>query len=257
MNENEAMNDDHDDLFGDDELMKKVSKAPEFPPAQREQVEETWQAIAAHVETHPVPAPSTSRPVHAAPVSKLPAWLESLFPAAPDWSWQFAKVAALLVIGFGAAWIAAGQGWLPGAATSPAVTDLPVVADATPDRAWLAMNDHGSRLEALLLGVTRGDVSSTGAVVPAAREVSRELLNDNRIFQRVAQRNDDADLAELLSRIEVVLIALATAPEGQEQEVINTLREFIDESDVLGELREAQSSVPQMARPRVATTTGS
>jgi len=257
MNENEAMNDDHDDLFGDDELMQKVAKAPDFPPVHREQVEETWRAIAAHVETHPVSTPATSRPVRVARASKLPAWLQSLFPAAPDWSWQLAKVAALLVIGFGAAWIAAGQGWLPGAVTSPAVTDLPVVADATPDRAWLATNDHGSRLEALLLGVTRGDVSSNGEVVPAAREVSRALLNDNRIFQRVAQRNDDADLAELLSRIEVVLIALATAPEGQEQEVINTLREFIDESDVLGELREAQSSVPQRARPGAAAVIGS
>lgn len=180
-------------------------------------------------------------------------WLESLSPGVPAWSWQFAKVAAVIVVGFGAAWIAAGQGWLPGT-TSTDVASVPSGSgDTVPDRAWLAANGYGGRLEALLLGVAKGDPATNGGVATAAREVSRELLSDSRFYQRVARRNDDAALSELLSRVEVILLALATAPEGQEQEVITALREFINESDVLGELREVRSSIPKLPRPRVVT----
>jgi hypothetical protein len=126
--------------------------------------------------------------------------------------------------------------------------------DEAPDRTWLAVGDYGSRLEALLLGVSAGDTPVSGDVVPAAREVSRELLNDNRFYQRVAKRRGDPALSELLSRMEVILLALATAPEGQEQEVIEALREFIDESHVLRDLRAVRSSVPQRPRPSAAIT---
>jgi hypothetical protein len=250
--EDDAMN-YHEESFEDDELMQKISKPPEFPAAKREQVEQTWQAITGHIEAqqaatarHARPAPQTDR-------RALPDWLQSLFPAAPAWSWQFAKVAALIVVGFGVAWIAAGQGWLPGTTSTDVVSVPEGSGDTVPDRAWLAANGYSSRLEALFLGVAKGDPTADGGVATAAREVSRELLSDNRFYERVAQRNDDAALSELLSRVEVILLALATAPEGQEQEVINALREFINESDVLGELREVQSSVPKLPRPRVVT----
>jgi len=251
MNENEAMN-EHEDLFEDDELMQKVSKPPQFSPATREQVEQTWRAITEDIEAQ---GAASTRPVRpAAPRSRsLPAWLESLFPAAPVWSWQLAKVAALIVIGFGAAWVAAGQGWLPGTGSTEVASVVPPAGDASPDRTWMAANDYGSRLEALLLVVAKGSAGD-GTVAPAAREVSRELLSDNRFYQRVAQRNDDPALAELLSRVEIILLALATAPAGQEQEIIIMLREFIDESDVLGELRDVQSTVPKMPRTRAITS---
>jgi hypothetical protein len=250
MNGNDAMN-DNDDSLEDDELMKKVSKPPEFPPATREQVELTWKAIAAHIATEDAAAARDRRPVDADGL-RLPGWLQNLFPAAPAWSWQAAKVAALLVVGFGAAWMAASLGLLPGTGSTEPVTLEQPVGDKSPDRAWLAASDYGSRLEALLLGVAKGD--DAGELAPAAREVSRKLLDDNRFYQRVAQRNEDAALSELLSRMEIILLTLATAPEGQEQEVVGALRQFLAESDVLGELREVQSTVPKIPRPRVATT---
>ena len=120
----------------------------------------------------------------------------------------------------------------------------------------MAANGYGSRLEALLLGVARGSSDGNGGdVAPAAREVSRELLTDNRFYQRVALRNDDAAVSDLLARIEIILLALATAPEGQEQEAVNALREFIDESDLLGEIRAVRSTVPK--RPRLRLTADS
>lgn len=236
--------------FEDDEIMTRVSTPPEFPPASRERVEQTWSAIVAHIEENEVPQAAKTRPAFGV------RWVNRLvsrLPAAPAGSWQLAKVAALIVIGFGAAWIGARQGWLPGTDPTDAVSTLTDV-DAGPDRTWLAADDYGSRLEALLLGVTAGDSSASAAVVPTAREVSRGLLNDNRRYQRVAERKGDPALSELLSRMEIILLALATAPEGQEQEVIDALREFIDERDVLGDLREVRSSVPRIPRPRAVTT---
>ena len=265
MNENRAMN-DHEDDFEDDELMRKVSKPPEFPAADPEQVESTWRAIEARIAEAEQATAAGGRAA-----SGSPRWWQSLFPAAPAWSWQVAQVAALLVVGFGAAWIAASRGWLPGTAVDevPTVAAIPDAggsgdageeaggagdAGPNPNRAWLAATDYSSRLEALLLGVAKGERSED--VAPVARQVSRELLRDNRFYERVARSNDDPAVADLLSRIEVVLLALATAPEGEEQEVISMLREFIDDSDVLGDLRAVRSTVPQMRRGQ-STTAGS
>lgn len=265
MNDNDAMNDDtmngqeavnDDTLFEDDELMRKVSTPPEFPPATDAQIERTWEAIAERVDELEARRRRSARSGAGDENVRGSGWLQRLFPATPAWAGQLAAVAALLLVGFGAAWIAASQGWLPG--TGP--DDVPTVAvpgdvgaGTSPDRAWLATNDYGSRLEALLLGVAKGDDGS-GDIAPAARQVSRELLDDNRFYQRVARRNDDEALAELLSRVEIILLTLATAPAGQEQDVIQLLRQFIDESDVLDELRAVKTTVPKTPRSRSATT---
>ncbi len=230
MNENDTVRED--DSF-EDELMQKASEPPEFPAATPEHIERTWRAIEAHVEAQKVVA----------------------FPAAPAWSRQLVKVAALLVVGFGVAWFAAERGWLPLTSPPQVVTVPDDPADTHPDRSWLAGSNYGDRLEALFLGVSRGSAEGNGDVAPAAREVSRELLSDNRFYQRVALRNDDPALSDLLARIEIILLALATAPEGQEQEAVNALREFIDETDLLGEIREVRSTVPK--RPRAQFTSGS
>jgi hypothetical protein len=252
MNGNGNM-DDRDDLFDDDEIMRNVSKPPELAPASPAQIERTWQAITAHVEATRHTAGPQRGAVPTAAARRL-GLFERLFPAAPAWSWSPAQVSALLLVGFGAAWIAASRGLLPGAVppeTSVAVVPEPATPATPPDRAWLAANDYSGRLEALLLGVTRGD--EVGDLAPAAREVSRDLLDDNRFYQRIARHNQDDVLADLLSRVEVILLTLATAPEGQEQDVLRTLREYVDESDMLGELRAVQSSVPKTLRPRAAT----
>ena len=231
MKENDTVHED--DSFEDDELMQTVSEPPEFPAATPEHIERTWRAIEAHVEAQKVVA----------------------FPAVPSWSRQLVKVAALLVVGFGVAWFAAERGWLP-LTSPPQVATLPDdPVSGVPDRTWLAGSDYGDRLEALLLGVSRGSTAGNGDVAPAAREVSRELLNDNRFYQRVARRHGDPELSDLLARIEIVLLAVATAPEGQEQEAVNALREFIDETDLIGEIRDVRSTVPKM--PRARLTSGS
>ncbi len=238
------------DPFEDDEIMKRLRTPPEFPPASPEQVEQTWSAIVDHLEEQVQREPTVAA---SHPDARRRRWLKRLSFATPGWSWQLAKVAALLVLGFGAAWIAAGRGWLPGTPSR----EGGVVArgpDAEPDRAWLAAGDYSNRLETLLLGVSKGGESADGGLAPAVREVSRELLDDNRMYQRVAQRRGDPALSELLSRMEIILLALATAPDGQEEEVINVLRGFIDDNDVLEDLREVRATVPRVPRSRATTT---
>ncbi len=261
MNDYDAMNENQDVFddgsLNDDQLMKKISEAPEFSPAARQQVEQTWQAIVRGIEAADARPAEIERP--AVPVLSTPSWLDRLFPAAPVWSWQLAKVAALLAIGFGVAWFASGRGWLPGA-SGPDIAGVPDGSGAEsvhPNRAWLASNDYTDRLEVLLLGVARGEPMRSEDVGSVVREVSRELLSDSRFYRRVAARNDDPSLANLLSRVEIILLVLATAPEGEEQEVMDSLREFIDESDLLSELRAVRASVPVLPRPLLITTSGS
>ena len=258
MNDDDAMNENQDVFddgsLNDEELMKKISEAPELPPAARQQIEHTWQAIVREIEA------TEAQPVGIGVEPELakPSWFDRLFPATPVWSWQMAKVAALLTIGFGVAWFASGRGWLPGT-SGPDVAGVPGGSGAEsvhPDRAWLASNDYSERLEVLLLGVALREPAS-GEDVGVVREVSRELLSDSRFYRRVADRNDDPVLANLLSRIEIILLALATAPQGEEREVMDSLREFINESDVLTELRAVRTSVPLLPRPRLITASGS
>ncbi len=243
---------DEASLPGEDALMTRVSVPPEFAPASREQIEQTWSAIVDHIEDIEDAKAARSATVDGTLADRI----RSLLSPMPAWTLQVARVAALVVVGFGIAWIAATQGWLPGTVDIEAPVESGGAVDLAPDRSWLAASDYGSRLEALLLGVTAGDIASSAEVVPAAREVSRGLLNDNRLYQRAAERRGDPELSRLFARMEIILLALATAPEGEEQEVVNTLRRFIDESDLLGDLREVHSSVPSAPRPR-ATTVGS
>jgi hypothetical protein len=139
---------------------------------------------------------------------------------------------------------------------SPQVATLPEdPVNGDPDRTWLAGSDYGDRLEALFLSVSRGSTAGNGDIAPVAREVSRELLTDNRFYQRVARRRGDAELSDLLARVEIVLLAVATAPEGQEQEAVDALRDYINETDLIDEIREVRSTVPKL--PRARLTSGS
>ena len=231
MNDNDTVHED--DSFEDDELLQRMAEPPELPAAGAEQIERTWEAIEAHLEATKVVA----------------------LPLVPAWSRQLVRVAAVLVMGFGAAWFAAERGWLPLTVPQPVATGPEDSVDSEPNRVWLAGSDYGDRLEALLLGLSRGGSDTIGDVAPAAREVSRELLNDNRFYQRVAKRNDDAALSDLLARVEIILLTLATAPEGQEQDAVNALRQYMNDSDLLSEIRDVQASVPKM--PLARPTSGS
>lgn len=240
----------------DDELMKEITAPPEYPPATRKQVEATWQAIVREVEATAETGARETSVAAAEDQRSRPVWLGWLLPTAPAWSLQLVKVAALLVVGFAAAWYAAGRGWLPGSrrqvAAIPETPDARAVDRDATSRSWLAMNGYGERLEVLLLGLTRGQTGGAG-VSPTVREVSRELLTDSRLYRRVAERLGDPALSELLSRVETILLALATVPEGQEEQLVKDLRGFIDESGLLSDIRDVRSAVPTMPRVRPET----
>lgn len=231
---------------------------PEFPETPPAQVEQTWRAIVRHIEDAVaqagaadarlaakkgrVPGTSAAGSRRQRPEARgsLADWLGSLVPASPAWSWQLAKVAVLLGLGFGVAWFLAGRGWLPGnlEPPPPARAGGPPPVEST--RGWLATSGYGERLETLLLALARGDSASRSGVTPTVRRVSRELLSDSRWYRRVADRAGDPVLAELLSEVEILLLAVATVPEGQEARLVEDLKSLIEQDDLLWRLRSMQ-----------------
>ncbi len=164
-------------------------------------------------------------------------WFRPAFGGMPQWSWQMAQVVILAGLGFAAAWYLAGQGWLPGTQPAPELQQGGQSPSIESTRGWLAANGYAEQLEVLLLDLARGQGPSGEALTPTVKEVSRSLLTDARWYRRAADRAGDPLLADLLSEIEIVLLAVATVPEGQEDDLVTILRDLIDEQDLLWRLR--------------------
>ncbi len=231
-----------------------LATPPHIPTASDEQVEASWQAVLGHL---PASAQDPSRASRLARVPRLESssaqptgrertgprrsrwadWLRPAFGGMPQWSWQMAQVVILAGLGFAAAWYLAGQGWLPGTQPAPELAQGMRSPSIESTRGWLVANGYADQLEVLLLDLARGQEPSADALTPTVKEVSRNLLTDARWYRRAADRAGDPLLAELLSEIEIVLLAVATVPEGQEDDLVTILRKLIDEQDLLWRLR--------------------
>lgn len=217
-------------------------------------MERSWQAVLGHVAAS---AQDPSRASSMARVTELEGgttqptrgewtssrrsrwanWFRPAFGGMPQWSWQMAQVVILAGLGFAAAWYLAGQGWLPGTQPAPELQQGGQSPSIESTRGWLAANGYAEQLEVLLLDLARGQGPSGEALTPTVKEVSRSLLTDARWYRRAADRAGDPLLADLLSEIEIVLLAVATVPEGQEDDLVTILRDLIDEQDLLWRLR--------------------
>jgi hypothetical protein len=102
-------------------------------------------------------------------------------------------------------------------------------------------------LEILLLDLARGEDPSGTSLTPAVKEVSRDLLTDARWYRRAADQAGDPVLVDLLSEVELVLLAVATVPEGQEDDLVEILRDLIDDQDLLWRLRSVRED--EASRP--------
>lgn len=236
------------------ELALSLATPPHVPAVSDEQVEASWQAVLGHVAVSvqdPSSAASLARdPELAGDTGQLTKgeragsrrylwadWFRPPFVGMPQWSWQMVQVVILAGLGFAAAWYLAGQGWLPG--TQPAMESAqggqsPSIEST---RGWLAANGYAEQLEVLLLDLARGQEPTGDALTPTVKEVSRDLLTDARWYRSAADRAGDPLLADLLAEIEIVLLAVATVPEGQEDDLVTILRDLIDEQDLLWRLR--------------------
>jgi hypothetical protein len=126
---------------------------------------------------------------------------------------------------------------LPGTQPLPDVPQQGSSTSLDSARDWLAANGYADQLEVLLLDLARAEEPSGTALTPTVKEVSRNLLTDARWYRRAADRAGDPVLADLLSQIEIVLLAVATVPEGQEDDLVATLRDLIDDQNLLWRLR--------------------
>jgi len=232
----------------------RLATPPHVPTASGEQVETSWQAVLSHVVASaqdPSRASGVARVTEPEGVTTQPTrgertssrgsrwadWFSPAFGGMPLWSWQMAQVVILAGLGFTAAWYLAGQGWLPGTQPAPELQQGGQSSSIESTRGWLAANGYAEQLEVLLLDLARGRESSGDALTPTVKEVSRSLLSDARWYRRAADRAGDPLLADLLSEIEIVLLAVATVPEGQEDDLVTILRNLIDEQDLLWRLR--------------------
>jgi hypothetical protein len=245
-----------------------LATPPDTPAASDERVEASWQVVVGHIgasvqdpssasdmagATQPAaditqpaggitpPAGDITQPERGERTGSLRSrwadWLRPAFGGMPQWSWQMAQVVILAGVGFAAAWYLAGQGWLPGTQPAPELQQGGQSPSIESTREWLAANGYAEQLEVLLLDLARGQESTGDALTPMVKEVSRNLLTDARWYRRAADRAGDPLLADLLSEIEIVLLAVATVPEGQEDDLVTILRDLIDEQDLLWRLR--------------------
>jgi hypothetical protein len=230
-----------------DSVERALSRAtpPQVPQVGAEQVDASWHAILDQVAT-PVQAQRKER-------TRLLDWLFPSFEGMPQWSWQMAQIVILAGLGFAAAWYLAGQGWLPGTQPLPDVSQRAGTPSIESTRDWLAANGYAEQLEVLLLDLARGDDPSGTALSPTVKEVSRNLLTDARWYRRAADRAGDPVLVDLLSEIEIVLLAVATVPEGQEDDLVATLRDLIDDQNLLWRLRSVRKDEVSAPSREVAT----
>lgn len=237
------------------EALREIPPFP-VPEARADAMDATWRTILSQVEDEAASRAAAARAGRAGAARAGAAseargqarhWLAG--PAVSRWAARAAQVVVLLALGFALAWFAAGRGWLPG-----------IGGGETRDRSRpghgirsgaargsLATSGYGDRLETLLVGLSGGD-SRDPTVTPAVREAGRELLEDSRWYRQAAARSGDASLEDLLARVETLLVALVTVPEGQEQRLVEGVRTMIEEDDLLWRLRAVRQSVPAPGR---------
>lgn len=83
------------------------------------------------------------------------------------------------------------------------------------------------------------------------RELAAALIDSNRLYAQAAQRAGNARLANFLQQLEPLLIELANPPPADPIQGSEGLRDYVDKSDVLFQLRAIQA---RMQAPRSTST---
>lgn len=101
-------------------------------------------------------------------------------------------------------------------------------------------------------GVVLTAVNSGNADLLAGnRELAASLIDSNRLYAQAAQRAGNARLANFLQQLEPLLIELANPPPADPIQGSEGLRDYVDKSDVLFQLRAIQA---RMQAPRSTST---
>lgn len=177
-------------------------------------------------------------------VSPSPSMLDRLrvWFAPPPLRFAFASAAVLIV--------AIGVGFLVGrqSVTAPPLT-VSTEADAAAARvlgAYVAANLRATE-GVLLTASNSGDAS----LLEGNRKLAQSLVESNRLYALAATRAGNTRLAGFLRQLEPVLLSLANQPGAAAIQSSEDLRNFLDTTDLLFQVRATQAGLERSADRRI------
>lgn len=170
-------------------------------------------------------------------LDRLRVWL-----APPPLRFAFASAAVLIV--------AIGVGFLVGrqSVTAPPLT-ASTEADAAAARvlgAYVAANLRATE-GVLLTASNSGDAS----LLEGNRELAQSLVESNRLYALAATRAGNTRLADFLRQLEPVLLSLANQPGAAAIQSSEDLRNFLDTTDLLFQVRATQARLERSGDRRI------
>lgn len=124
--------------------------------------------------------------------------------------------------------------------------EAPIVATASPaqirDRILLIdLSDHLDRSQMVLLELVNGEADSL--TFTGERNRAEQLLAANRLYRQTASTSGDANIAQVLDDLELLLVDLAAAPEKVTPEDLTEIRRRIESKGLLFKVRVLSSEV--------------
>lgn len=212
--------------------------------------ERLWQRFEAHLDAQSASTAAPREPHRrggaAAPRDTATARRSWLRPAA-----SALALTAALGLGF---FLGRQPAQPPGTPTHVATTATPIGdAAATPEKLSTRVLDayvaaHLRETEGVVLTAVN---SGNADLLAGNRELAASLIDSNRLYAQAAQRAGNARLANFLQQLEPLLIELANPPPADPIQGSEGLRDYVDKSDVLFQLRAIQA---RMQAPRSTTT---
>jgi anti-sigma-K factor RskA len=170
-------------------------------------------------------------------LDRLRAWF-----APPPLRFAFGA-AAVLVVAIGLGFIVGRQ-----SVTAPPLT-ASTAADAAAARvldAYVAANLRATE-GVLLTASNSGDAS----LLEGNRELAQSLVESNRLYALAATRSGNARLANFLRQLEPVLLSLANQPGAAAIQSSEDLRNFLDTTDLLFQVRATQARLERSGDRRI------
>lgn len=212
-----------------------AADADALPPYDPDLEARLWQRLQARL--HETAAPAIASPplpaarAHARPRRRLRAWGVGLASAA---------VLAL------AAYLPFARRDVAPPAPAPVVVQERVqdgVQHVAADRVLDAyVATHLRSTEGLLLSVVNND---GGALASIDEDYVRDLVDDNRLYAAAASERGDRALAGFLRSLEPTLIELANRAPAEGSENENALRDYVDGSDLVFQVRAVEARLQQ------------
>lgn len=104
------------------------------------------------------------------------------------------------------------------------------------------LRNHLQSTDRLFTQVSNSDVSNV-TQFEQRRQMIADMVALNRIYRRIAEANEDKQLAEMLGQMEQILLSLKNAPSSQDEKGWNNLRSRIDDTDLLFKLRVTEKTL--------------